>query len=69
MNSRKNSRFYKTNHPAFPHALSAFDPNNNISCIYAQNDKGKFVELLGLLEFVEFVGLVEFVEIAALRSQ
>jgi hypothetical protein len=36
--SRKNSDFYKTNHPGFPHGLPPYDPNNNIVCIYAQND-------------------------------
>jgi hypothetical protein len=36
--SRKNSHFYKTNHPGFPHGLPPYDPNNNIFRIYAQND-------------------------------
>jgi len=38
LNSRKNSHFCKTNHPGFPHGLPPYDPNNNIVCIYAQND-------------------------------
>ena len=38
LNSGKNSHFYKTNHPGFPRALPSHDPNNNIFCIYAQND-------------------------------
>jgi hypothetical protein len=38
LNSRKNSDFYETNHPGFPHGLPPYDPNNNIFRIYAQND-------------------------------
>ena len=47
-NSRKNSDFCKTNHPGFPHALPPFDPDNNIFCIYAQND---IIERFPLLLF------------------
>jgi hypothetical protein len=43
LDSRKNSRFYKTNHPSFLHTLPPFDPNNNIFSIYARNDKGKLL--------------------------
>ena len=39
LNSRKNSYFYKTNHPGFPHRLPPYDPNNNIVRIYAPVDK------------------------------
>ena len=42
-NSWKTSHSYKTNHPAFPHTPPPYDPNNNISCIYARNDKGKLL--------------------------
>jgi len=48
LNSRKNSHFYKTNHPGFPHGLPPFDPDNNIFCIYAQND---IIERFPLLLF------------------
>jgi len=39
LNSRKNSNFYKTNHPGSPHGLPPYDPNNNIFRIYAQSDR------------------------------
>jgi hypothetical protein len=43
LNFRKDSHFYKTNHPSFPRALPPYDANNNILCIYACNDKGKLL--------------------------
>jgi len=45
LNSRKNGSFYKTNHSSFPPSLPPYDrhPNDNISCIYARNDKGKLL--------------------------
>jgi hypothetical protein len=38
LKSRKNSHFYKTNHPGLPHGLPPYDPDNNTFCIYAQNE-------------------------------
>ncbi len=42
-NSWETSHSYKTNHPGFPHALPPYDPNNNIFCIFARNDRGKLL--------------------------